>query len=176
MPNSLRRPSGLIAAFALSALALILASSTPAPASTSILPPGAIAPSDRQRLIANTVGEILEEAHFSRASIDDRMSAVVYDRYLDFLDGQRSYFLASDLQEFSLWRLRFDDMIRTGDIDPAYAIFARFQQRNRERMQSLRVRARQGAVAGDRRRDGRALAQAGEERCPLAAAHRQALD
>ena len=26
-------------------------------------------------------------------------------------------------------------MIRTGDIDPAYLIFARFQQRNRERIQ-----------------------------------------
>jgi len=26
-------------------------------------------------------------------------------------------------------------MIRTGDVEPAYAIFARFQQRNRERIQ-----------------------------------------
>ena len=32
---------------------------------------------------------------------------------------QRSYFLAADIAEFEQWRLRFDDMIRTGDIDPA---------------------------------------------------------
>jgi carboxyl-terminal processing protease len=135
MPNSLRRPSGLLAALALATLALVLVSSAPNPASAAPLPQGAITPTDRQRAIARKVGTILEEAHFSRAAIDDRMSAEVYDRYLDFLDGQRSYFLASDLAEFAPSRLRFDDMIRTGDIEPAYAIFARFQERNRQRMQ-----------------------------------------
>jgi len=34
-----------------------------------------------------------------------------------FLDGQRSYFLTSDIDEFNAHRLRFGDMIRTGDID-----------------------------------------------------------
>ena len=52
----------------------------------------------------------------------------VFQRYLDFLDGQRSYFLASDIAEFQAYRFKFDDMIRTGDVEPAYAIFARFQQ------------------------------------------------
>lgn len=135
MPQSLRRPHGWLAATVLTVLALVLASSTPAPASTSALPPGSIAPTEQQRSIARKVGAILEEAHFSRAAIDDRMSAEVYTRYLDFLDGQRSYFLASDVAEFVPWKLRFDDMIRSGEIDPAYTIFARFQARNRERMQ-----------------------------------------
>jgi len=134
MPKSLRRPSGWLAAFALTALALVLSSSTPVPASTSALPPGAIVPTDRQRDIARKVGQILQEAHYSRLPIDDRMSALVYQRYLDFLDGQHSYFLASDIADFVQYRLRFDDMIRTGDIDPAYVIFERFQERNRERM------------------------------------------
>jgi carboxyl-terminal processing protease len=57
------------------------------------------------------------------------------DKFIDGLDGQRSYFLASDIAEFETHRLRFDDMIRTGDIEPAYLIFARYQQRNRERVQ-----------------------------------------
>jgi len=127
MPKLLRLPAGWLAASLLTALALVVASSTPVPASTSMLPPGAIAPTDRQHAIARKVGDILQESHFSRMPIDDRMSAQVYDRYLDFLDGQRSYFLASDVAEFAQWRLRFDDMIRTGEIEPAYAIFARFQ-------------------------------------------------
>jgi carboxyl-terminal processing protease len=134
MPKHLRRPSGWIAASALTVVVLVLASSAPAPANTNLLPPGAIAPTDRQRAIARRVGGILEEAHFSRTVIDDKLSAQVYERYLDLLDGQRSYFLASDIAEFSAWRLKFDDMIRTGDLEPAYFIFARYQQRNRERM------------------------------------------
>jgi carboxyl-terminal processing protease len=136
MTLPLRRSSGWITAAALAVLALALAGSAQAPASTStLLPPGAIAPSDSQRATARRIGRILEEAHYSRAAIDDKMSDVVYQRYLEFLDGQRSYFLASDINEFNAYRFQFGDMIRTGNIDPAYLIFARFQQRNRERVQ-----------------------------------------
>jgi carboxyl-terminal processing protease len=86
-------------------------------------------------MIARQVGTILEEEHFRRAPLDDAMSADVFDRYLESLDGQRSYFLASDIAEFRAIRLLLDDMLRTGELEPAYAIFARYQQRNRERMQ-----------------------------------------
>jgi carboxyl-terminal processing protease len=135
MTLPLRRSSGWITACVLAVLALALAGSVQAPASTSILPAGAIAPTDAQRATARKVGRILEEAHYSRASLDDKMSQVVYERYLEFLDGQKSYFLASDIHDFDTYRHQFGDMIRTGDIDPAYLIFARFQQRNRERVQ-----------------------------------------
>jgi len=134
MPLPLRRHSAWIVTAVVAVLALALASSVQAPASTVVLPPGAIAPTDAQRVTARRIGRILEEAHYSRASIDERMSEVVYQRYLEFLDTQRSYFLAGDIDEFSAYRLQFGDMIRTGAIDPAYLIFARFQQRNRERM------------------------------------------
>src|SRR5579864_7357080 len=135
MTLPLRRSSGWLTAALLAILALALAGSVQAPASPSLLPAGAIAPTDAQRYTARKVGRILEEAHYSRASIDDRMSDTVYQRYLEFLDGQRSYFLASDIKEFDAYRLKFGEMIRTGNIDPAYLIFARFQQRNRERIQ-----------------------------------------
>src|ERR1700704_5075105 len=135
MTVPLRRSSGWITAALLLVLALALAGSAQAPAGTSVLPPGTLAPTDTQRATARKVGRILEEAHYSRAALDDRMSDVVYHRYLEFLDGQRSYFLANDLEEFSAYHLRFGDMIRTGEIDPAYLIFARFQVRNRERIQ-----------------------------------------
>jgi len=138
MTLPLRRSPGWLAIPVLLVLALALAGSAQAPAGTAApaaLPPGALSPTDTQRATARKVGRILEEAHYSRASLDERMSDVVYHRYLDFLDGQRSYFLASDIDEFNAYRLQFGDMIRTGTIDPAYLIFARFQQRNRERIQ-----------------------------------------
>ncbi len=135
MTQPLQRSSGWIAAFILAVLALALAGSAQAPASQSLLPPGAIAPTDAQRATARKVGRILEDQHYSRAAIDDKMSDTVYQRYLEFLDPQRSYFLASDINEFNSYRFQFGDMIRTGNIDPAYLIFARFQQRNRERIE-----------------------------------------
>jgi carboxyl-terminal processing protease len=135
MPPALRRSSGWITAAVLAMTALVLAGSVQVPASTTLLPPGAIAPSDSQRATARKIGRILEEAHYSRAALDDKMSEVIYQRYLESLDGQKSYFLQSDINDFNAYRFLFDDMIRTGDIDPAYLMFARFQQRNRERIE-----------------------------------------
>ena len=135
MSQPLRRSPRWLIASVLLVFALALAGSAQAPAGTSVLPPGTLGPTDMQRATARKVGRILEEAHYSRASLDERMSEVVYHRYLEFLDGQRSYFLASDIEEFNAYGKQFGDMIRTGSIDPAYLIFARFQQRNRERLQ-----------------------------------------
>ena len=129
-----RQPLSWFALAALGVLVLVGSGSSGAPAATSALPQGAVAPLERQRLVARRVGAILEEAHYRRATIDDRMSEQVYNRYLDMLDGQRSYFTAADITELSAYRLRFDDMIHTGEIEPAFQIFARFQQRNRERI------------------------------------------
>ena len=134
MPQSFRRP---LSWFALAALAVIVVAgsgSSGAPAGASILPPGALAPAERQRLVARRIGAILEEAHYRRATIDDKLSEQIFDRYIESLDGQRSYFLASDIAELAPFRMRFDDMIHTGDVEPAFLIFARFQQRNRERI------------------------------------------
>src|SRR5690242_3543535 len=139
MPKTSRRTAGWLAASLLATLAVLAlaeSGSARAPAPTaSILPPGALAPTDAQKATARKVGRILEEAHYSRAPIDKKMSEQVFNRYLDFLDGQRSYFLASDIADFQQYKFKFDDMIRTGDVEPAFAIFARFQQRNRERAQ-----------------------------------------
>ena len=129
-----RQPLSWFALAALGVLVLVGSGSSGAPAATSALPQGAVAPLERQRLVARRIGAILEEAHYRRATIDDRMSEQVYNRYLDMLDGQRSYFTAADIAELSAYRLRFDDMIHTGEIEPAFQIFARFQQRNRERI------------------------------------------
>lgn len=131
-----RSPKGWLAASA-AAVALsilLLGSSSSAPASTGALPPGAIAPTERQRSVARRIGAMLEENHYSGVPIDDAFSAKAFTHYLDSMDSQRSYFLASDVAEFEPLRLRFDDMIHSGDIEPAYRIFARFQQRNRERI------------------------------------------
>src|SRR5688572_21695991 len=112
---------------------LVLTGSAQAPAYTQ-LPAGSVVPSERHRSVARRVGSMLEGMHYSGSKLDDKMSGVVYTRYLESIDGQHSSLLASDIADFEQYRLRFDDMIRSGDVDPAFAIFARFQQRNRERI------------------------------------------
>lgn len=110
-----------------------LGSSSGVPAVTGALP-GTLQPSARQRTTARNVGNLLEENHFARLAIDDRLSAQVYTHFLDSLDGQRQYFIADDIRQFAKLRLRFDDMIKSGEVDPAYMVITRFQQRSRERL------------------------------------------
>ena len=113
------------------------------------------------------------------------------DRYVESLDGNRSYFLASDIEEFERYRYQLDDAITQGRLDPAFAIFNRFQARNRERMAYAlaalktepdftvqesfefdREHAPWATTAAELERD---LAQAGQERRALADARRQDL-
>jgi carboxyl-terminal processing protease len=77
---------------------------------------------------------MFERSHYRQAPVNDPVSSLVLDRYLESIDGSRSYFLASDIQEFEKYRYELDDAITTGRLDPAFAIFNRFQSRNRERM------------------------------------------
>jgi carboxyl-terminal processing protease len=92
------------------------------------------APTERQAKVARLVSSMFERSHYRQAPVNDPVSSLVLDRYLESIDGSRSYFLASDVQEFEKYRYELDDAISTGKLEPAFAIFNRFQQRNRERM------------------------------------------
>jgi carboxyl-terminal processing protease len=110
-----RRPLGTLGLSVVLVLSLISAGSTSAPAgqAQSLLPENALAPSERHARTAKRIGTMLQSTHYRRVSIDDRMSEEIYQRYLDSLDGQRSYFLASDIAEFDRWKLQFDNMIQS---------------------------------------------------------------
>ena len=132
MNSLLTRSTRLLAPSMLAAL-LVLTGSAQAPANTQ-LPAGSVVPSERHKSVARRVGSMLEGMHYSGSKLDDRLSGIVYARYLDSIDSQHTSLLAADIADFEPYKLRFDDMIRSGDVDPAFAIFARFQQRNRERI------------------------------------------
>lgn len=119
---------------AVALLALLFAGS--APNRSAAAPETATArldlqPTDRHRKVARLVGEVVERSHYRQAVMDDKMSALVFERYLESLDGNRSYFLASDIADLERYRYQLDDAIRTGNVEPAFVIFQRFQERNR---------------------------------------------
>jgi carboxyl-terminal processing protease len=93
-----------------------------------------LAPTDQESYVARRVADIVAHEHYRRAPLDDRLSSLILDRYLDAIDGGRSYFYASDIAEFERYRYELDDAIKSGDMEPAFVIFRRYQQRSRERM------------------------------------------
>ncbi len=121
-----------VCAGAVGLAALLGAAMTPppaAPAASTVL-----TPTDQETYVARRVADIVAHEHYRRAPLDDHLSSLILDRYLDAIDGSRSYFYASDIAEFEKYRYQLDDAIKSGDVEPAFVIFRRFQQRSRERM------------------------------------------
>jgi len=104
------------------------------PVTTAMAYSGELAPTDRHRRVVRLVSEVMDRQHYRQAALDDKLSSQIYERYLDALDGNRSYLLASDIAEFEGYRYKLDDAIKSADLEPAFAIFSRLQQRNRERI------------------------------------------
>ena len=121
-----------VCASAVGLAALLGAAMTPpAPAPAAV---ATLAPTEQESYVARRVADIVAHEHYRRAPLDDHLSSLILDRYLDTIDGARSYFLASDIAEFEKYRYQLDDAIKTGDVEPAFVIFRRYQQRSRERM------------------------------------------
>jgi carboxyl-terminal processing protease len=120
-----------VCASAVGLAALLGAAMTP-PAAVPVA--AALAPTEQENYVARRVSDIIAREHYRRAPLDDRLSSLILDRYLDSIDGGRSYFYASDIAEFEKYRYELDDAIKAGDMEPAFVIFRRYQQRSRERM------------------------------------------
>src|SRR3979490_1149548 len=97
------------------------------PAATAVL-----APTEQENYVARRVADIVAREHYRRAPLDYPLSSLILDRYLDAIDGGRSYFFASDIAEFERFRYELDDAIKAGDVEPAFVIFRRYQQRSRD--------------------------------------------
>jgi len=90
------------------------------------------APDEGQVSIA--VARWLEQAHFTRKKLDDKMAAKLLQTYLELLDYNRLYFTQKDIAEFqSKYDSTLDDLVMSGDLSPAHVIFERFKSRVEER-------------------------------------------
>lgn len=103
-------------------------------------------PLDEHSLSTAEIVNRLSQQHYYRNQLrmDNELSSVVFDRYLKELDGNRSYFLQSDISEFEPLRYQLDDAFRARKVDPGFEIFNRYQQRVAERIQFMLAQLEQG--------------------------------
>ncbi len=93
---------------------------------------GELAATERHRRVMRLVTDVVKRQHYRQAPLDDEMSSQIYERYLEALDGSKSYLLAADVADFEKLRFELDDAISRADAAPAFEIFARYRERNRE--------------------------------------------
>ena len=78
--------------------------------------------------------EQLESKHYASVDIDDGFSSIVFDKYLDALDGSKLYLLASDVHRIARYRYTLDNSLAEGDLTPAYDIYNIYHQRVIDRL------------------------------------------
>jgi len=84
-----------------------------------------------------TAAELIEELqtkHYATVEINDNFSSLLFDNYLDLLDGQHLYFLKSDIDELSARRYTLDDSLKAGSVEPGFEMYNRYYRRVMERL------------------------------------------
>jgi len=89
---------------------------------------------DQSKIVIDIANK-LQSQHYNGQSLNDSLSSRLLDNYIERLDGNRSYFLQSDLKEFEKFRYILDDTLNKGDLEPGFVIFNRYQQRLIERLE-----------------------------------------
>ncbi len=100
-------------------------------------------PGLEQRLRSNLATKFLANWHYKDTSLDNELSAKIFDRYLDLLDPNFSFFLAKDIETFEPYRLKMDDALQHSDPTPAYDMFNVYVDRVRERVEFARAQLKE---------------------------------
>lgn len=96
--------------------------------------PEPLFPEQRHENIAGLVSQFIQKSHYNQVAVDDELSSKVLDFYIENLDRNRMYLLASDIEFFEQYRYQLDDMVRSKPLDPVYEMFEVYQTRVRERL------------------------------------------
>ena len=134
LKNHLIGPKGRIIA-----AMLALATFTVATPIVADMATGDLAPVPRHEKIGQLVTEFIQKSHYRHAEVDNDLSSQVLDRYIESLDNNRMYFLASDIAAFEQYRYLLDDMVRSEPLNPVFEMFDLYRTRVRERLEFART-------------------------------------
>ena len=87
---------------------------------------------DRDKLLLELITFVIEKGHYDPAKIDDKFSKGVYKSYLESIDPSKRFFIQSDIDEFSKYEDKIDDMINDKDLSFFDLTQNRLKQRIKE--------------------------------------------
>ncbi|PZR19052.1 MAG: tail-specific protease, partial [Flavobacterium psychrophilum] len=87
---------------------------------------------EKDKLLLELITFVIEKGHYDPAKIDDAFSKGVYKSYLESLDPSKRFFIQSDIDEFSKYEDKIDDMIQSKDLSFFDLTYNRLQKRIKE--------------------------------------------
>jgi carboxyl-terminal processing protease len=116
-------------------LSCLLGLTGAAAANAPVVPLEELKPHSEHRRATRLITHVIANYHYKNVVLDDELSRIVLERYIEALDPTRSYFLAADVAEFEQHAARIDDYLRSSSLNPLFDIFVRFRERLRERIE-----------------------------------------
>ena len=94
------------------------------------------APTGDQATTTRLVYGLLSDSRYAYRprALDDALSQDILKRYLEALDPGKVFLTAQDVAGFSKYATTLDDAIKSGQVDPAWAMFAVYRMRVGERI------------------------------------------
>ena len=109
---------------------------------TQAVPP--LKPLSEQPKAARLAAELLTRHHYKPVPLDDALSEKIFERYLKLLDGEKRFFVQSDIDHLEAARTSFDDAIYAEYLGLPFAIFNLYTQRVVERFTYARSLLKKG--------------------------------
>ncbi len=81
------------------------------------------------KMVVRTVKDLISQAHIRKPKFDDNLSMHGFEIFLKNIDPMKSYFLASDIEEFKPYEMKLDDLLKASNISFAYIAYKRYLQR-----------------------------------------------
>lgn len=92
-----------------------------------------LSPESQHSAASKRITARFTRAHYKKISINEALSAEIFDRYIKQLDYARNVFLLKDINDLQKYRSNFDNVFSRGKLSPAYDIYNLNLQRRLER-------------------------------------------
>ncbi len=109
--------------------AALLILHTTAHAVVQTVPLEQLVPTKKHARVTEIILHVIDTYHYKNRPLDDALSSQILDNYLDSLDGNKSYFLRSDIARFEQHRYQFDEALLHARLQLAFDIFKVYRQR-----------------------------------------------
>jgi carboxyl-terminal processing protease len=91
-------------------------------------------PKNYYKLEGQLVHTILDRYHYKQFELNDSLSSIIFDSYIESIDYGKNYLLESDIKSFEQYRYALDDHLKVGDVLPFYDMFNVFFFRMRDQI------------------------------------------
>lgn len=122
-----------------------------------------LSPTLPQAIASVNVVQLLKRNHYRKLPLNHENADKAFERYLERLDPNRSFFLQKDIEEFIPYREKLADSLKSGDLKPGFAIFNRYRKRAEQRARFMLKQLDAGIKKLDLKKDEELIIERKEE-------------